>query len=47
MTVSGISYVLAGFLAHNGLPGVIALPVGMAIMIGYLFFLRARHGAEN
>ena len=44
--ISGLSYVLAGFLAHNGLPGVIALPVGMVIMIGYLFFLRARHGAE-
>ena len=45
--ISGISYVLAGFLAHNGLPGVIALPVGIVIMIGYLFFLRARHGGPE
>ena len=44
--ISGLCYVLAGTLAHFGLPGVIALPVGMVVMVAYLFFLRSRHGAE-
>ena len=44
--ITGISYVLAGFLAHFGLPGVIALPVGIVLMLCYLLFLKKKHGTE-
>ena len=38
--ISGISYLLAGLLAINGLPGIIALPVGMVLMLGFLMFMK-------
>lgn len=43
--ISGVSYVLAGFLANAGLPGLIALPFGILLMIGFLFFMKARQSA--
>ncbi len=45
--ISGLSYILAGFLASNGLPAVIALPVGIVMMIGYLFFVKSRQSATQ
>ena len=40
--ISGISYLIAGLLAINGLPGIIALPVGIVMMIGFLRFMKSR-----
>ena len=44
--IAGISYVVAGALANFGLPGIIALPVGIVLMLGFLFFVKnARRSA--
>ena len=43
--ISGISYLLAGLLAINGLPGIIALPVGIVMMFGFLFIMKGRQNA--
>ena len=45
-SIAGISYVVAGALAYFGLPGIIALPVGIVLMLGFLFFVKnARRSA--
>lgn len=41
--ISGLCYVLAGFLANAGLPGLLALPVGVVLMLGYLMVMKNRH----
>ena len=38
--ISGVGYFLAGLLASNGLPGLIALPVGIVLMLGFLMFMK-------
>ena len=43
--ISGISYLLAGLLAINGLPGIIALPVGIVLMLGFLMVMKNRQRA--
>jgi len=43
--ISGISYILAGLLASAGLPGLIALPVGIVLMLGFLTFMKKRQAA--
>ncbi|MEA4933840.1 MAG: Na+/H+ antiporter NhaC family protein [Lawsonibacter sp.] len=43
--ISAVCYILAGLLANVGLPGLIALPVGVALMVGFLFFMKARQSA--
>ena len=43
--ISGISYLLAGLLAINGLPGIIALPVGIVLMLGFLVVMKNRQRA--
>ena len=40
--IAGIAYLLAGILAFAGAPGLIALPVGAALMIGFLFVMKRR-----
>ncbi len=40
--ISGLCYVLAGFLANAGLPGLLALPVGVVLMLGYLVIMKNR-----
>ena len=40
--ISGLCYVLAGFLANAGLPGLLALPVGVVLMLGYLMVMKNR-----
>ena len=40
--ISGVTYIIAGVLAFAGLPGLIALPVGAALMAGFLFVMRQR-----
>ena len=44
--VSFVCYVLAGALASAGAPGIIALPVGIALMLVTLLALRRRYGKE-
>ena len=43
--IAGISYLLAGLLAANGIPGIIALPVGIVLMLCFLFFMKKRQAA--
>jgi Na+/H+ antiporter NhaC len=38
--ISGITYLLAGVLGTVGAPAIIALPVGAALMIGFLFVMK-------
>ncbi len=40
--ISGLCYVLAGFLANAGLPGLLALPVGVVLMLGFLVVMKNR-----
>ena len=39
--ISCLSYVLAGVLTHFGAPGIIALPVGIVLVIGFLAVMKA------
>ncbi len=43
--ISGVGYLLAGLLASNGLPGIIALPIGIILMLGFLFIMKNRSSA--
>ena len=43
--ISGVCYVLAGVLAYAGLPGLIMLPVGIAITVGFLLVLKNKKAA--
>lgn len=38
--ISGITYVIAGVLASAGAPGLLALPIGVALMLGFLFVMK-------
>ncbi len=40
--ISGITYIIAGLLAFAGAPGLIALPIGVAMMVGFLFLVKPR-----
>ena len=40
--VSGITYLIAGILVTAGAPGLISLPIGIVLMIGFLFTIRSR-----
>ena len=40
--IAGITYIFAGLLAHAGAPGLIALPIGILMMLGFLFFMKQR-----
>ena len=41
--IACISYIVAGLLIHFGAPGILALPVGIVLVLGFLLFMRA-HG---
>ena len=43
--ISGIAYLLAGVLATVGAPALIALPVGVVMMLGFLVFMKNRQSA--
>ncbi len=43
--IAGVSYLLAGILAINGLPGIVALPVGIVLMLGFLAVMKKRQAA--
>ncbi len=40
--ISGIAYIIAGLLAFAGLPGLIALPIGAVLMLGFLVVMKNR-----
>ena len=40
--ISGITYIIAGLLAGAGAPGLIALPVGVVLLVGFLFLAKGR-----
>ena len=41
--VAGITYLIAGVLAFAGAPGLIALPIGIVLMLGFLFFMKKKN----
>ena len=41
--IAGITYLIAGALAFAGAPGLIALPIGLVLMIGFLVFMKRRN----
>ena len=41
--ISGICYLVAGLLAYNGAPGMLGLPLGIVLMIGFLLVMKKRH----
>ena len=41
--IAGITYLIAGVLAFAGLPGLIALPIGAVLMLGFLFVMKKRN----
>ena len=38
--ISGVGYLLAGLLASNGLPGIIALPASLLLLLGFLLVMK-------
>ena len=38
--ISFVSYVAAGLLVHFGAPGILALPFGIVLMLGFLTVLK-------
>ena len=43
--IAGITYVVAGLLVHFGAPGILALPVGIAMMLAFLLVMKQRQNA--
>ena len=43
--ISGICYLVAGLLAYNGAPGMLGLPLGIVLMIGFLLVRKKRQTA--
>ena len=41
--IAGVTYIIAGVLAFAGLPGLIALPIGVALMAGFLFVMKKQN----
>ncbi len=40
--ITGVTYLIAGVLAFAGAPGLIALPIGIVMMLGFLFFMKKK-----
>ena len=40
--IAGVTYLIAGALAFAGAPGLIALPIGILMMVGFLVFMKKR-----
>ena len=45
--ISGTTYIVAGLLVHFGAPGVLALPVGIALMLVTLLVIKRRNAARG
>ena len=43
--ISGLCYILAGVLVEAGLPGLLALPVGIVGMLGFLYVMKQKQRA--
>ena len=43
--VSGVTYLIAGVLVTAGAPGIVSLPIGIALMVGFLFAAKSRKSA--
>ena len=41
--IAGVTYLIAGVLAFSGAPGLIALPIGVAMTLGFLFLMKKRN----
>ena len=40
--ISGITYLIAGLLVTAGIPGIVSLPIGIVLMVGFLFTAKSR-----
>ena len=40
--VSGVTYLIAGILVSMGAPGLLGLPIGIVLMLGFLFVMKGR-----
>ena len=40
--ISGITYLIAGLLVTAKAPGIISLPIGIVLMLGFLFVMKGR-----
>ena len=40
--ISGITYLIAGLLVSMGAPGLLGLPIGIVLMLGFLFVMKGR-----
>ncbi len=40
--ISGVTYLIAGLLVTVGAPGIISLPIGIVLMLGFLFVAKSR-----
>ena len=40
--ISGITYLIAGLLVTAGAPGILSLPIGIVLMLGFLFLIKSR-----
>ena len=40
--VSGVTYLIAGVLVTAGAPGIVSLPIGIVLMLGFLFVMKGR-----
>ena len=43
--ISGITYLTAGLLVTAGLPGIVSLPIGIVLMLVFLFVAKGRKAA--
>ena len=40
--IAGITYLAAGILVTVGAPGILSLPIGVVLMLGFLYFMKMR-----
>ena len=42
-SVSFVAYIITGLLANYHMPAILGLPLAMAMMVGVVIFLKAKH----
>ena len=40
--ISGVTYLIAGLLVMTGAPGIVSLPIGVVLMLIFLFVIRGK-----
>ena len=40
--IAGITYLIAGILVMSGAPGILSLPIGIVLMVGFLFVAKSK-----